>query len=233
MEIEFIKYAYDFVNDFKYMNVKTKTYNKFDFEYKVPSIKGITKYQWDKDLESVSPSTMEYIIYHLHNAETKITIDTIISYLYYWKIRKADSKMMRTKYKEIVAHYTVKQDSNIPIVIAVPSVYYISFMVGNVKVYKIGYSKEPTRRFKEIISSVKEHYPFVSVGQLELLDIEEYSSEAIGLEAEKKVLDIIKTKEAGREEEAKRLKKRYKSSTTDIFFEGGTEAYNKPLAELI
>ena len=75
MNIEFIEFAYNFVNDFKYMNIKNKSYNKFDFDYKVPAIRNISKFQWNKDLQSVKPSTLKYIIYHLQDAETKVIID--------------------------------------------------------------------------------------------------------------------------------------------------------------
>jgi hypothetical protein len=217
MELEFIEYAYEFVNDYKYMNIKERTYNKFDFEYTVPSIKGITQYQWGKDLQSVRPSTLKYIIYEYHTEETKLLIDSIIAYLYYWKIRKADSKTMRNEYKKIKEHYTIKYDCNIPTVEAVPSVYYISFMVGTVKVYKVGYSKEPTRRFKEIIKSVQDNYPFVSVGSFEVLDINKFETEKEALTIEKKLLKVIQDKEIPK---------------TNIYFEGATEGFSVPLNDV-
>lgn len=214
MELEFLEDAYNFVNDFVRKDIRKNTYNKFDFEYTVPSINGISKYQWGKDIESVRPSTLEYILFHLHNAEPKMIIDTLIAYLYYWKIRQMSSKDMRTKYKEVLEHYSIKHDCIIPEFEPKPTVYYISFMVGSEKVYKLGYSNNPTRRFKEIIASVKEHYPFVSVGSFEVIDTETYSTEKIGLQAEKQALNTIKE---------------MKIPKTKIYFDGATEGFSKPI----
>lgn len=41
-------------------------------------------------------------------------VDAFIAYLYYWKIRKTNTKKMRKEYKKIYHHYTVKNDDEVP-----------------------------------------------------------------------------------------------------------------------
>lgn len=160
-----LKNVHDFIFYFQYYNPKTKGYNKIDFDYKVPSIKGIFKYDRGKDLESVNKSTLEYIIANLHNAEIKTIIDAIIAYFYYWKIRKNDTQEMRKQYNNILEHYTVKNRVEVPKanIQYEAIVYSISFNIGSIKVNKFGIATDK-ERYKKLISDVRSKYEYVSVG---------------------------------------------------------------------
>lgn len=165
MNENLLTHAYHFVFDFKYMNTKTGGYNKFDFKYKTPSVNGLNKYQWNKDLDSVKPSTLEYIIYYLQDTDRKMIVDAFIAYLYYWKIRKTNTKKMREEYKKIYHHYTVKNDDEVPQanIQYKAIVYSISFSIGSIKVNKFGLTTD-RNRYKKLISDARSKYELVSIG---------------------------------------------------------------------
>lgn len=207
--------GYNLIKDYKSLNIKTGLINEFPVQYEIPYIRSI-KYQKGKSILQMHPSEYEYLLYHLHDTDELFVYRVFVGYLHYWKIRKKDTKKMLEKYKEIVNHYKVTHDCDIPTVAALPSVYYISFYVGSVKVYKFGYSNEPTRRFKEIINSVKEHYPLVSIGSFECISLITYETEKEALKMEAKLIE--KSKEKG-------------IPKSRIYFKGGTEGFSKSIKE--
>lgn len=214
MIVESIKFAYDCVNNFTYKNILKNTCNKFDFEYSVPEIKGICKFEWGKKLDSVKPSTLEYIIYHLHNAEVKLVIDSVIAYLYYWKIRKADTKTMKLKYKEILQHYEpIKDELIIPtaMITNVAIVYSISFTVGIIQTNKFGIATDKNR-YKKMIDDVKSKYPLVSVSNFKVNQEIQFNT--------------VKQAEEFEKEALKNLKQHRQYKKGKICFDGYTESYS-------
>ena len=161
-----LEHSFDFVSKYRRIN-PNGGFNKFDFEYKTPSVNGLSKYQSDKDLHSVKPSTLEYIIFNLQNADIQMIVDATTAYLYYWKIRKADNKKMREEYKKILVHYTMKNNAEVPFVNIQyeVTVYSISFNIGSIKVNKFGYTTDK-ERYKKLISDAKNKYENVSIGNL-------------------------------------------------------------------
>ncbi len=212
MNIEFIEFAYNFVNDYKYMNIKTGGYNKFDFEYTTPSVKGISKYQQKKDLQSVKPFVLEYIIYYLQDAEQKMIIDAIIAYLYYWKIRKANTKQMRKEYKKILNHYRANNDTSIPLatITYTAMVYSISFYVGSIRINKFGLATDPNR-YRKLISDVRSNYSFVSIGNFTINQEIQFNT--------------LKQAEAFELEAITNLKLHNQYSKGKYYFNGYTESY--------
>lgn len=207
-----LKKAYDFISNFQYFNPRTGGYNKIDFDYKVPSIKGICKYEHNKDLESVNKSTLEYIIVNLHNAEKKTIIDATIAYLYYWKIRKLDNKKMREQYKLIIEHYSMKNCLEVPKVDLQWEcvVYSISFNIGLIRVNKFGIATDENR-YKKLISDIKSKYEYLSVGNF-----------VINQEIQFKTLEQAKSFE---EEALYNLKKHKHYRKCKNCFDGYKEAY--------
>lgn len=199
--------AYKLVRDYRYLDPKTKLPNKFPFEYSTHQHQGIYRKLWRKDIKSVKPSTLEYILYNLHDVDEVMIYETLIAYLYYWKVRKKDFKTMIKKFKEVKSHYEVLHTLKIPQIDSKPSVYYISFYIGNIKLYKIGYSDNPTERFKQLFKDIKANYPLVSIGELEIIDIQSYSTKREALRMEQKILD------------------KYKQDNHKFLFNGHTEVY--------
>jgi len=193
MSEEILEYAYRFIANFQYMNIKDRTFNKLDFEYVTPSVNGLSKYQWKKDLDSVKPSTLEYIIYHLQNADLKMINDAIIAYLYYWKIRKANSKKMRKVYKNIKHHYTKINDENIPLanIKSKAIVYSISFYIGSIKINKFGFT-EDKHRYQKMMSDARNKYELVSVGNFTINQEIQFNCVDKALEFEAEALKNLK-----------------------------------------
>ncbi|WP_421716545.1 hypothetical protein [Arcobacter arenosus] len=198
MNKEFIDFAYKFVSEFRSYDLRTKSIKKIDFDYCVPSIRGISKFEWGKDIDSVKPSTLEYIIFYLHNAEPKMIEDAIISLFYYWKVRKQNRKMMQKVYQKILEHYTrVNNIGEIPRTSTKDAdawlnhneyvIYSVGFCIGCLKVNKFGYTSDKNR-FKKLISDVKAKYPHVSVGSFEVYQELEFFNEEIVKEFEEEAL---------------------------------------------
>lgn len=193
MNEDFLTHAYKFVFDFKYMNTQTGGYNKFDFEYKTPSVNGLNIYQWNKDLNSVKPSALEYIIYYLQDTDTKMIIDAFIAYLYYWKIRKTNTKKMREVYKEIYHHYTVKNSADVPIsnILYEAMVYSISLSIGSIRVNKFGLTTDKNR-YKKLVSDIKDKYSLVSIGDFTVHQELQFKTFKQAKEFEKEALKNLK-----------------------------------------
>jgi len=193
MSEEILEFAYKFIFDFQYMNLKTGKYNKIEFEYLTPSVNGLSKFHWGKNLDSVKPSTLEYIIYNLQNADLKMINDAIIAYLYYWKIRKTNSKKMREVYKNIKYHYTKTNKENIPIanIQYKAIVYSITFYIGSIKINKFGFT-EDKYRYQKMISDVRNKYQLVSIGNFTINQEIQFKSSQNALEFEAEALKNLK-----------------------------------------
>lgn len=198
MNKDFIDFAYKFVNSFRAYDPTTNSRRKISFEYTVPSIRGITKYEWSKDLESVKPSTLEYIVFYLHNAEPKMIEDAIIALFYYWKIRQKDRKRMIKTYKKVLEHYTrANKEDEISLSTTADAdawlnlneyvVYSIGFCIGSLKINKFGYTRDKNR-YRKLISDVRAKYPHVSVGSFEVYQEIEFDKEEDAKEFEKEAL---------------------------------------------
>ncbi len=210
---ELLKTAYDIVNEFEKINktVFPQTINTFPFKYTVPKLKGITKYQWGKNIKEVKPSTLKYIIYYLHSTDCDIIFEATVALLYYYKVRKKNIDEMNNTYKDILHHYTVKRDPKKHNVEDTIVVYYISFFIGSKLVYKVGYSTQPIKRFKEILTSIKKYYEDVSVGDFNIHQLVQF--------------DTIKQAQAFEEEAKKYIKNNNNVSKCKIHFQGFSEAF--------
>ena len=213
--IEDIENAYTIIRDFKYLNPITKLPNKFEFEYSVPKVSGIIKTNWGKDLNSVKPSTLDYILYYLHDADCTLIFETAIAYFYYWKIRKKDKNKFIDCYKKLKEHYSVNrlpQEYHLENELVV---YYISWFVGSIKVYKVGYSDEPIERFQHILAECRRFYPNVSVGDFEIIQLVKFNTKEQASAMESETLSWLKNKIANKE-----------ISKSKIYIKnGGTEMY--------
>lgn len=154
------------VKSFKVMDVKTGVRNKFYLsDYKVPIVDGISKFEYNKGIDKVKPSTLEYIILNLHNVDEDMVVDALEVLMYYWRIKKKNPRTMKIKFKEIVLHYTIKHDEEIPCanIEYVAIVYSISFNIGSIRINKFGITTDKDR-YKKLISDARSKYELVSIG---------------------------------------------------------------------
>ena len=56
--------------------------------YKVPKKSGIHFGDYYKTIKEVKPSTLQYILYKLHNLDYDLATDTLVALLYYYRFRK-------------------------------------------------------------------------------------------------------------------------------------------------
>lgn len=188
MNINDLKIAYDIVNNFrKYdtLSIPPKI-NKLD--YKVATINGITRYEHGKDINSVKPNTLRYILFNLHNIEYSIIIDNVIALLYYWKIRKNNKHMFEKAYEEIINHYTFKNDNYSFNYKKGKCLYLIKIYIGKETLYKVGITASFNSRMANILSDIKSKYEHVSVS-LKALQVE-YTQN--GYQMEKEILKGLK-----------------------------------------
>lgn len=155
MDKETIDEANRFVNSFRAYDPTTNSKRKISFDYCVPSIRRIHYSQHKKDLESVKPSTLEYIIFYLHNAEPKMIEDAIIALFYYWKVRMQNRRKLKEVYNRVLEHYTrANSNDDIPLAKTMDTdswlyneyvVYSIGFFIGSIKVNKFGLTSDKNR----------------------------------------------------------------------------------------
>ncbi len=205
MELNDLEIAYDIINNFQKYDTLSNPPRINKLDYKVPSIDGISRYEHGKDVDSVKPNTLKYILYYLHNIEHSIIIDTVIALLYYWKIRKNNKSMFEKSYIEIVNHYTLTHNSYSFNYSNGECVYLIKIDIGSETLYKIGSTTNFNQRMTNILSDIKSKYEYVSCN-IEPLQVE-YTS--MYYEIETNILNQLKEKKH------------------NFYFNGHTESFKK------
>lgn len=162
MNLNDLKIAQDIVNNFQKYDTLSKPPKINKLEYKVPSINGISTYEHGKDIESVKPNTLKYIIFHLHNVDYSLIIETTIALLYYWKFRKNKKTLLEETYKEIVNHYTLSHNNCFYNYNDGECVYLIKIYIGSHTLFKVGKTASFNQRMSNILSDVKSKYEYVS-----------------------------------------------------------------------
>jgi hypothetical protein len=158
--------AYCMVKNFKKYDTESNPPRINKLEYSVPKISGISKHEHGKNIDEVYPSTLAYILYHLHGSDAIRTTDALVALLYYWQFRKRNLHMMEKAYQEIVSHYTVQ---NKPYTYYAKSkmgkcVYLVKLSIGSKVLYKVGVTEDVHSRFKNLQSDIQNSYQLVSVG---------------------------------------------------------------------
>lgn len=166
MELNDLKIAYDMVSKFNKYDTLSTPPKINTLYYKVPIVKGLHCGEYGKDIEDVKPNTLEYILYHLHDIDYTLLIDTLIALLYYWKFRKRKSIHMEQVYQEVVRHYTIehKPYTNYSDGKKGNCIYLVKIYIGSVTLYKVGITKDIHQRMINLQSDINMKYPFVFVG---------------------------------------------------------------------
>ncbi len=161
-----LQMAYDIVSNFTKYDTMSNPPKINTLYYKVPKQTGISRWEYYKDIEEVSKSTLEYILYRLHNASHTLIMNTLIALLYYWRFRERKPTMMQQVYNEAVSHYTVENQpyTRYESAIKVNCVYLIKINIGCDTLYKVGQTEDIHSRMINLQSNISKRYSSVSVG---------------------------------------------------------------------
>jgi len=205
--------AFELVNKFKRYDPINKTFNEFPLkDYTVPKVDGLHFGVHHKGIDKVKPSTLEYIIYYLQNADVDMIFEAIIVLLYYYKVKKKNYKQMKSKFDLMTQHYRAEHDTDTPLatIRGEAIVYSVSFSVGSARVNKFGLTTDP-KRYKKMMSDITTNYEFVSVGDFKVNQEIQF--------------DTLKKAKAFEKEALYNLKKHDNYDKCKFFFDGYKESY--------